>query len=56
MNKELDIKILEAIKSIREVTDNDVTYSVNTIVDKTPFIKGAIKRTLVSIEINEKIS
>lgn len=46
MNKELNLKILEAITKIVESTDDSVTYKVSQI-DETPmFSKGKATRTI----------
>jgi hypothetical protein len=53
---DMNLVILDAIKSIIRATDNEVTYDVNTSVESSLFSKkDAIKRTTVTITITEKV-
>lgn len=51
-NKELDIKILEAIKIIAESTDAQICYNVDHFVDKVaPFSKDGVNKTIINITL-----
>jgi len=53
---DMDLVILDAIKSIIRATENEVTYDVNTSVESSLFSKkDAIKKTYVNIVITEKV-
>ncbi|MBE3086035.1 MAG: hypothetical protein IMZ64_07450 [Bacteroidetes bacterium] len=48
-------KILEAIKLIATGYDGEVSYRVEPVVEKNLFQKQAIKKTIIHIELVEKI-
>lgn len=51
-NTELDIKILEAIKTIAESTDGQISYDVSHIVEKTSiFSKEGVNKTVINITL-----
>ena len=50
-NKELDIKILEAIQLIASSTNSEVSYEVKHLTDKQPFSKQGINITSININL-----
>jgi len=48
-------KILDAIKLIATDYKGELNFNVETVVEKSPFSKNAVKKTIINIHLIEKL-